>query len=83
MFSAARAEAGMTLVAALPTSMLVTCKRRWLEPVGAGVHRRRGQRVQRAHQPMHRIVGAVRIGDVALRAMHRRSSRSGCRGGRS
>ena len=38
------------------------------EPVAAGVERRGGQRGQRAHQPVHRIVGAVRIGDVALRA---------------
>ena len=42
-----------------------------LEPVVAGVERRRGQRSGDADQPVHRIVGALRIGDVALRAVHR------------
>ncbi len=43
---------------------------RRLEPVAAGIERRGGQRRQRAHQPVHRVVGALRIGDVALRAVH-------------
>ena len=43
---------------------------RWLEPLAAGVDRRRGQRGERAHQAVDRVVGAVRVGDVALRAVH-------------
>ena len=70
IFSAARAEAGITLVAPLPDVDTGDLQCRRLEPVRAGVHRRRGQCIQSLDQPMDRIVGAMRIGDVALRAMH-------------
>ena len=83
MLSIARAAAGMTLVAGLPTSMLVTCSvDGWNHslPASSGAA---GQRVQRADQPVDRIVGALRIGDVALHAVHGDAWRSGCRAGRS
>ena len=38
------------------------------EPRAALVERRRHQRAHQRHQPAHRIVGALRIGDVALLA---------------
>jgi len=43
---------------------------RWFEPLGAGVQRGGGQRGDGPHQAVHRVVGAVGIGDVALRAVH-------------
>ena len=46
-------------------------QRAWLEPIAAIVQSLGGQPIQNAHQPMHRIIGAFRIGGMALNTMHR------------
>ena len=46
-------------------------QRAWLEPITAIVQSFSGQPIQHPHQPMHRIIGAFRIGGMALNTMHR------------
>ena len=62
-------HAGDELVAGLPMSIVVTCEPRWLKMRGAVVEL--GSESARAarDEPMRRIVGEMRIGDMALHAL--------------
>ena len=70
-----RASPGMTLVAALPMSMEVISRLEASNQSRARVERCRHQRAHSASSMRNGIVGALRIGDMALLAAHESAGR--------
>ena len=68
MLKRARASPGMRLTVGVADVDRGEFEVRWIEVVGAVVERRRHQRAHQLDQAAHRIVGELRIGDVALLA---------------
>ena len=68
MLKRARASPGMRLTVGLPMSIEVNSRFDGSNLCAAAVERLAHQRAHQPDQPAHRVVGAVRIGDVALLA---------------
>ena len=64
------AFAGMTFIAGLPTSIVTISRFDGSKCARALIERRGNQRVEQAQEMRDRIVGALRIGDMALHAVH-------------
>ena len=66
---------GITFGAPVPAVQVADLEGRRLEMLGAGIPGARRQFDQRGRDAMDRIVGAIRVRDVALDAVHREASR--------